>query len=127
MSSFVSLLLLSVLLSSVECFSWCPLIKPNDIYKGLTFYNRLDRNNIVEYWMNNREGMEWRFDVTTDRQLRPDNTSIRNVKPLVISSKVSTLVTRFVSLNGQKVIDCDVYRHEDNQTKLIYCGKQKWS
>ena len=130
-TSFASLLLLSVVLSdlslsSVKCFSWCPLIKPNDNYKGLTLYNRLDRNNIVEYWMNNREGVEWRFHVTTDRQLRPDNTSIRNVKPLKISGKVSTLVTRFVSLDGQKVrIDCDVYRHEDNQTKLIYCGKIK--
>ena len=78
MSSISSVLLLS-LLSTIDCFDWCPFIRqPNDNYTGLTIYNKLDKNHNIEHWINNHLSVEWRFTITADGVLTPDYSSIRD-------------------------------------------------
>ena len=63
----------------IECFDWCPLIKPNGQFNGLNIYNSFDDKGRVENWMNNRYDKEWRFRVNIRGDISLDWKSVRDV------------------------------------------------
>lgn len=104
-------------MSSVKCFDWCSLIAPNGQYNGLTLYNRVNINMTFESWMNNRNGKEWTFDVTSEGEIRPDERTVRNVN--------QNFLTRFVLISRSgdnvKAFECEVIAIPVNMTSEMTC------
>ena len=76
MFSILTLILIAV---GVDCYDWCPLVKPNGTYRGLGIYRRFrDSDGNSDFIMYNRFGAEWRFDLHPDNKSHPivmwDNT-----------------------------------------------------
>ena len=44
----------------ILCQDLCQLIAPNNTYKGVGIYQRFNVSGDYEYWMYNRQGLEWR-------------------------------------------------------------------
>ena len=64
MSSFVILLFINCL-PMILCQDLCQLIAPNNTYKGIGIYKRFNWLESYEYWMYNRQGLEWRVVINT--------------------------------------------------------------
>ena len=107
MYSISSVLLLSLLssLSPIECYDWCPLIRqPDGTYNGLTLYNKFNRYRDIEHWMNNRNNsVEWRFHITADGILIPDEGSVINTDTDFSFELMPHLVYKW---NDSQTINC---------------------
>ena len=62
MSSFV--ILLFIICHPVICKDLCQLIAPNNTYNGVGIYQRFNVSG-NEYWMYNRQGLEWKVVINT--------------------------------------------------------------
>ncbi len=76
MTSILGILVLTSSLILIHCFDWCPLIKPNGQYRGLEVYRSFDQRGQYVYWMDNREGKRWTFNMTSNGMITLNKISI---------------------------------------------------
>ena len=60
-----SVLLIALIFVLSECQDFCPLVRPNNEYKGLGIYHFVQKAVQNRYFMYNKEGQKWRFSIYT--------------------------------------------------------------
>ena len=91
----ILILTLILLSTSVRCYDWCPLVKPNGNYGGLGLFHRFAdslTDSGKDYVVFNRAGHEWsaQFKSATDLTLEMIDSSVKAVEDKGIVNKFGT-------------------------------------
>ena len=96
----------------IQCYEWCPLVKPNGTYEGLGFYHHFVELGTGDYVMFNRAGSEWNVKFQSDKQLTLSllNNSVKSVEDKGILYKFGTFAKYESKLGkpGGRPRDCSV-------------------
>ena len=130
MSSLASLLVLTLSLVSINCEDFCSVLKPNGQYRGVSAYRNGSNGT---YWMNNRNGREWKIDIDMNGTMTADYQSIRDVDPHNTVDRIRGYYNTNIKIIA---IECNVFASEPTQQRPMECKtvvikqnkpKRKWT
>ena len=99
-----AILVLILMSSQINCHSICDTIKPNGVFKGLQIYRKYAEKRVDHCLvMNNRNGTEWMFKITSDENSLEMNDSM-------VTTNVSALY-RFGHFKDDQKEDISMYRN----------------
>ena len=96
-------------LSLTSCEDWCEVIAPNKTYKGLGIYRQYKELDSGQYWMYNKQGLQWKVDFTLDASGHSNIT--------MVNSSIRRLTNRVNMFFGL------YYEISDNRYYSINCRK----